>query len=185
MIPTYKNDLLPLIDRCRRQDRSAQNELHKILYRYVYAICFRYVGDINETKEVVQDIFLKAFTKLSQYDGAQSFRTWIRKIAVNTCIDLFRTKARELPTNDLEDGLYVMETAQPLAELDTDYLLEYISRLPTAYRITFNLYAVEGYAYAEIADMLNIQKGTVSSNIAKARIHLQKMITEHDQRARI
>jgi hypothetical protein len=74
MSPTYNDDLTPLIERCRRYERTAQNQLHKILYRYVFAICYRYVGEIDETKEVVQDVFFKAFTKLKHYEGHLLFR---------------------------------------------------------------------------------------------------------------
>jgi RNA polymerase sigma factor (sigma-70 family) len=185
MPPTYKEDLTPLIERCRKHERAAQNHLHKILYRYVFTVCYRYLGGIDETKEVVQDVFFKAFTKLNHYEGHLSFRTWIKKIAVNTCIDRHRAKVRELPTTDLEDAFYIEETAQPLEELDAEYLLELIARLPTAYRTTFNLYAIDGYSYPEIAEILGVVKGTVSSNISKARAHLQKMIEEYDLKALI
>jgi RNA polymerase sigma factor (sigma-70 family) len=184
MSPTYKDDLTPLIERCRRHERTAQNQLHKVLYRYVFAVCYRYIGAIDETKEVVQDVFFKAFTKLNHYEGHLSFRTWVKKIAVNTCIDRHRAKVRDLPTTDLEEGFFVQETAQPLEDLEAEYLLEFIAQLPTAYRTTFNLYAVDGYSYSEIADLLGVMKGTVSSNISKARVHLQKMIEEYDLKNR-
>ena len=184
MSPTYEDDLTPLIERCRKEERTAQNQLHQILYRYVFTICYRYVGQIDETKEVVQDVFFKAFTKLKHYEGHLSFRTWIKKIAVNTCIDRHRAKTRELPTTDLEEATLVPETAHPLEDLEAEYLLELIAQLPTAYRTTFNLYAVDGYSYPEIADLLGVVKGTVSSNISKARVHLQKMIEEHDLKTR-
>lgn len=180
MSPTYKDDLTPLIERCRKHERLAQNQLYKILYKYVFAVCYRYLGNIDETKEVVQDVFFKAFTKLHHYEGYLSFRTWIKKIAVNTCIDRHRAKVRELPTTDLEDAFFVEENAHPLDELDAEYLLEFIARLPTAYRTAFNLYAIDGYSYPEIADILGIVKGTVSSNISKARAQLQKMIEEQE-----
>jgi RNA polymerase sigma factor (sigma-70 family) len=184
MLPTFKDDLTPLIERCRKHERTAQNQLHTILYRYVFAVCYRYIGVIDETKEVVQDVFFKAFTKLNHYEGHLSFRIWVKKIAVNTCIDRHRAKMRELPTTDLEEAFYVPETAQPLEELNAEYLLEFIAELPNAYRTTFNLYAVDGYSYTEIAELLSVQKGTVSSNISKARVHLQKMIEEHDLKSR-
>jgi RNA polymerase sigma-70 factor, ECF subfamily len=178
MLPTYRDDLTALIERCRKEERAAQNQLHKILYRYVFTICYRYVGQVDETREVVQDVFFKAFTKLKHYEGHLSFRTWIKKIAVNTCIDQHRAKARELPTTDLEEALFAPENAQPLEDLDAEYLLELIAQLPSAYRTTFNLYAVDGYSYPEIADLLGVVKGTVSSNISKARAHLQRMIED-------
>ncbi len=180
MFPTYKDDLTPLIERCRRHERTAQNQLHKILYAYVFAVCYRYVGHLDETKEVVQDVFFKAFTKLNHYEGHLSFRTWVKKIAVNTCIDRHRAKARDLPTSNLEEAIHVRENQQPLEELEAEYLLEFIAQLPIAYRTTFNLYAVDGYSYQEIAELLGVVKGTVSSNISKARTHLQKMIEEFD-----
>ncbi len=180
MSPTYKEELLPIIERCRRHDRMAQNQLHKILYRYVFAICYRYVGNIEATKEVVQDVFFKAFTKLNNYEGKLSFRTWVKKIAVNTCIDRHRANAHGLELTNLEDAFYIVTDAEQLDDLEAEYLLEFIARLPSAYRTTFNLYAVDGYSYAEIADLLGVMKGTVSSNISKARVHLQKMIEEHD-----
>ena len=65
MHTNFNNDnLTSLIYGCRKNDRYAQNQLYKLLYRFVFGVCARYVKDEEETKEVVQDVFYKTFTKI-------------------------------------------------------------------------------------------------------------------------
>ncbi len=176
-----KDNLTTLIYGCRQNDSYAQNQLYKAMYRYVYGVCTRYVKNEEEAKEVVQDVFYKTFTKIDKFGGESSFYSWIKKIAVNTCIDRYRSKINDIPTTDLEEASYSEQTATAIMDADADYILQFIQELSPAYKLTFNMYAIDGYKYEEIAEILGISMGSVKSNIAKARINLQKMI-ENNQK---
>ena len=178
------NQIESLVERCRRHDVQAQNALYHALFGYVYTICFRYVANEEETKEAVQDVFFKAFTKLQYYQGAPSFHAWIKKIAVNTCIDRFRTRSKVAANIELTDVADSGFAPEALVDADADYLLYLISKLPFSYRTAFNMFAVDGFKYEEIAAQLGVAVGTVSANISKARRILQQQIsTNHDQKA--
>ena len=170
-----KDNLATLILGCRQNDRFAQNELYKVMYRFVFGICSRYASEEN-AKEITQDVFYKIFTKINKYGGESSFYSWIKRITINTCIDRYRSKINDIVTTDLEEAIFSTELASSIMDADADYLLQFIQKLPNAYRITFSLYAIDGFKYEEIADTLNISLGTVKSNISKARGHLQKML---------
>lgn len=176
-----KDNLTSLIYGCRQNDRYAQNQLYKLLYRFVFGVCARYVKDEEETKEVVQDVFYKTFTKIDKFGGELSFYSWIKKIAINTCIDRYRSKINDIPTTDLEEAFYSEQTASAMTDVDADYLLHFIQQLSPSYKVAFNMYAIDGYKYTEIAEILGISEGSVKSNISKARMNVQKMI-ENNQK---
>jgi RNA polymerase sigma factor (sigma-70 family) len=176
-----KDNLTTMIYGCRQNDRYAQNQLYKMLYRYVFGVCTRYVKNEEEAKEVVQDIFYKIFTKIDKYGGELSFYSWIKKIAVNTCIDRYRSKIHDIPITDIEEANYSEQTASVIMDANTDYLLHFIQKLSPAYKVTFNMYAIDGYKYSEIAEILSISEGAVKSNVSRARMNLQKMIDDNQK----
>jgi RNA polymerase sigma factor (sigma-70 family) len=176
-----KDNLTTMIYGCRQNDRYAQNQLYKTLYRYVFGVCTRYVKNEEEPKEVVQDIFYKIFTKIDKYGGELSFYSWIKKIAVNTCIDRYRSKIHDIPITDIEEAICPEQTASVIMDADTEYLLHFIQKLSPAYKVTFNMYVIDGYKYNEIAEILNISEGAVKSNVSRARRNLQKMIDDNQK----
>ena len=170
------------IQGCRRGDSVAQYELHRQLYGYAYHICIRYTSNDFEAEELVQDGFLKVFTKIDQYSGEQSFLAWFKVILIHTCIDRYRSRLSEAPKVGLEEAADLSRTPEYLVNAEAEHLLALLQQLSPAYRVCFNMYAIEGYGYQEIADMLGISIGSVKSNISKARTQLKAMIGQ-DQKA--
>ena len=91
-----------IIDNCRRGDRNSQRALYEHYYGYGLNICLRYASHREEAKEILNDAFLKIFTKLDQYDAAYPFKNWIRRIFANTAIDHYRKGRKLIRTVDLE-----------------------------------------------------------------------------------
>lgn len=170
--------LAPILDGCLRHDRQAQNRLYRAFFPYVRAIASRYATSEEDTREIVQDAFFKAFTHIARFKiGDAPFQAWLRRITINTAIDRYRAQLREVDTVELAPQHENAESvAHALLDMDAEHLLHFVRQLSPAYRAAFNLYAVEGFDYQEIANTLGINIGTVKSNIAKARMRLKAML---------
>jgi RNA polymerase sigma-70 factor (ECF subfamily) len=143
-------------------------------------VCHRYARNSADAEDILQDSFIKVFSKIRQFKFEGSFEGWIRRIVVNTAI-----KKYSLTRYDKEiTGYEVSESMQPAADptayghLTEKDLLALINKLPDGYRLIFNLYVIEGFQHDEIAAMLGIQAGTSRSQLVKARTMLQKQILE-------
>lgn len=139
----------------------------------------RYARHHMEAEDVLQDAFIKIFDHLHQFQNKGSFEGWIRRVVVNTALKTFDRKSF---THE-QYGLEIREdfsAAEPsvFSQLSEAELLGLIARLPEGYRIVFNLYAIEGYSHAEIADTLGVQESTSRSQLVKARKMLQAMVME-------
>ena len=172
-----EQELERIIDGCIEQDRHSQELLYKKLYGFAMKICLRYADNRYEASEVLNEGFFKAFTNIEKYDKSLSFKTWLGKIMYNASIDYYRTNLRWSQFVDLEKSETKMNDANVEHKLDYEDLLSIIQRLPPAYRIVFNLYVVDGYSHDEITEMTGISASTSRSNLHKARMKLQKMLS--------
>ena len=165
-----------MIEGCLRGERSAQEVLYHRFSPTLFAICLRYTGDYHQAEDMLQEGFIKVFSKLNSYRFEGSFEGWMKRIFINTAIENFRRNQHlnhTLEVDDLKNDLVQEDDFHRLSEAE---LLNMIQRLSPGYRTIFNLYAVEGYTHNEIAKMLGITVGTSKSQLARARYLLQKMV---------
>ena len=180
-----KIELEEIINNCLRKDRLAQEQLFKLYYGKMMAVCLRYTNDRDTAQEILQDGFIKVFDKLITFESSGSFDGWIRRIIANTALDALRRNKRlnwveENDVNtkeDYNDPLESFEFEQEF-ELKANVALEAINELSPAYKTVFNLFVFENYSHREIADALGISEGTSKSNFAKAKMNLQKIINK-------
>lgn len=149
-----------------------------MFYGFAMGICLRYSRSKEEAIEIVNDGFLKIFTKLDKYTRGLSFKAWLRKVMVNSAIDYYRRNEKHYPTLDISHGNYESETETILDRLSERDIIAAIQLLPPSYRIVFNLFVIEGYRHEEIAHQLNISVGTSKSNLAIARSKLQRILIQ-------
>lgn len=168
-----------LIKACIAGDRSSQAMLYNIYARKMMGVCMWYARNREEAEEILQDGFLRVFTYINKYSGSGSFEGWMRKIMVNAALFKYRNKSmRQNPVIELNTGRYeAAATVFFTDELDAKELIGMVQQLPPAYRMVFSLHVLEGYKHREIADMLGISEGTSKSNLADARLWLQKFLT--------
>lgn len=144
-------------------------------------VCVRYAQHEEEAREMLNDAFVKVFQKIgTHYNLDLSFKAWLNKILVRTAIDYYRKRQRTPISVDI-DCLPLSYEADMLDQLSAQDILLLVQSLPPAYKLVFNLYAIEGYKHHEIADMLGIAEGTSKSNLAKARQHLQAKVHQLHQ----
>ncbi|GAA4410168.1 sigma-70 family RNA polymerase sigma factor [Nibrella viscosa] len=143
------------------------------------SICLRYTPNRDEAMEVLNDGFLKVFTRLDQYDTSQPFKPWLRRILINTALDQYRQTVQHYRQEDLSQAEQTPESAaDAISKLAHEELIELIQLLSPAYRLVFNLYVMDGYSHEEIAGQLGISVGTSKSNLARARENLKAMVVK-------
>ena len=167
-----------LIKGCREGNRSSQLRLYEHFYGYGMGICLRYCKNREEALEVLNDGFLKAFTKIELYNPLYPFKAWFRKILINASIDYHR-KYHKLTGGEALG--YEAETKASthnlgLENLAYDDLIKIMQKLSPGYRLVFNLYIVDGLTHKEIAKKLTISEGTSKSNLAKAKRKIQTLL---------
>ncbi len=175
MLSKPSNEVI-LIERCLKQQASAQKELYELYFNYAMSVALRYCQNRDEAIEVVNDAFMRALNSLSQFDPQQLFKPWFRRIVVNTAIDHYR-KNKTYFVQDTESHIDEGVEPEVFTQFSTSDIMHCVQQLPPSYRVVFVLYAVEGYKHHEIADMLKISEGTSKSNLAMARNKLQGMLT--------
>lgn len=169
-------ELHQLVSGCIGQDRKSQKMLYKAFYGFAMAICLRYAGNRDEAAEVMNQGFMKVFTKIETFDPSRPFKAWLGRIMMNVSIDHYRANLKMVYAEDLENAEHLDDGTITDGNLNYQDLLTMVQQLPQAYRTVFNLFAIDGYSHEEIADMLNINIGTSKSNLFKARQKLKQMI---------
>ena len=168
-----------LVEGCQREDRRSQETLYGRYSRRMYAVCLRYARHQMEAQDLMQEGFIRVFDKLDGFRMEGSLEGWVRRIMVHTCINHYRKKAFQNERFGLEH--IPDQPVEPLAleSLGQTELLTLVSELPDGYRMVFNLYAIEGYDHAEIAELVGCGESTSRSQLAKARRMLQQRLGEH------
>lgn len=167
---------LELIRRCSEGELRAQEILYKRYFSFAMSVCIRYTKDQFEAMEIVNDSYMKVLGNISEFRGSSPFRSWYGRILVNSAIDNYRRNARhtgQLQLSDLEET----EEQEPAvdAELSANDILSLFSRMPDNYKITFNLFEIEGYSHEEIGEMLGISTSTSRSNLMRAKKMLREL----------
>lgn len=134
----------------------------------------KYSRNKTEAEDNLHDSFITIFRKIDQYQFKGSFEGWLKRVTVNTVLQKYRKEEYlSVITDNVEEEITV-ETGY--VEVELPVLLKYIQDLPNKYRLTFNLYVLDGYSHKEIAELLGTSVGTSKSNLARARIILKEKI---------
>lgn len=167
-----------LIELCKKGDRRAHMQIYDKYSRAMYNVSYRFMNDADTAQDMMQDGFIKAFSKLDSYSGEVIFGGWLKRIIVNTCLDEIRKKKDIISFDDAK-------FLEPVIELDennfyTDELFNKvkvcINNLPEKYKVVVNLFLIEGYDYEEISSILDIKNTTARSLVSRAKIKLKQMI---------
>ena len=170
-----------IINRCKNNDRKAQELLYKQFFGPLWAICMRYMGDEQEAMEVLNDGYLKIFQNLHKFDNAKSsLYTWMSRIMINTAIDSIRKKntLKFIQVHELEQ-----ESDPGIDDIPDQFsagdLLLLINQLPHTTKVVFNLYTIEGFSHDEISKFLNITSSTSRWHLTEAKKRLRDLIKKH------
>ncbi|MBK9389046.1 MAG: sigma-70 family RNA polymerase sigma factor [Bacteroidetes bacterium] len=159
-----------LISGCLKGKELHQEVLYKRYFSFAMSVCIRYTKDRNEAMEIVNDSYMKVLENLGDYDTSKSFKAWYSRILVNTSIDNYRRNLKHSSAVSI-DNIAETEEQEPDIdiELSVNDILKIFSRLPENYKLTFNLFELEGYSHDEIGKLLGVTTSTSRSNLARAK----------------
>ncbi|MEO6314286.1 MAG: sigma-70 family RNA polymerase sigma factor [Chitinophagaceae bacterium] len=167
-----------LINGCLAGDSRVQELLYHRFAPKMYAVCLRYANNSDDAQDLLQEGFIKVYRNLAKFRKEGSFEGWVRRVFVNTAIEHYRKKVNLITVSEkeettIEDGAW--NVLDQLAEKDIILLVQALS---PGYRSVFNMYVIEGYSHKEIGEILNINEGTSKSQLARAKVILQKKVQE-------
>jgi len=145
-------------------------------------VCSRYSRNINEAGILYNEAMFKVFTNIRQFDGKGEFEAWVKRIAINTCIDNCRKQAK-FKHEEIESLSNDPTTFNPeiYGVLSAKEIIALIRDLPRNTALVFNMFVLEGYTHEEIGKTLGIAKGTSKWHLNEARrilkIELNKLVT--------
>jgi len=166
------------VRRAQAGDVDAFEQLYREHSGRTYALCLRLVGgDANDAKELLQDVFVRAWRKLDSFRGESAFSSWLHRLAVNTLLENARTDrrrtARVLPMEDTTRLAGAARSSGIELRMDMEAA---IASLPKGARLAFVLHDVEGYQHQEIAAQLNVSVGTIKAQLHRARRLLRERL---------
>jgi RNA polymerase sigma factor (sigma-70 family) len=170
------DELKDIIKGCLSGERRSQEKLYKLFSSRMFGVCLQYSNDYDDAKDILQEGFIKVFSKLEQFDERGSFEGWVRKIMINTALEKYRSHLHLYPLTEKDLKKEEMTYEEVFERLSANDLVKLVQELPPRYRMVFNLYAIEGYAHKEISEMLGISVGTSKSNLARARVIMQEKV---------
>ncbi len=167
-----------LITLCKEGDRFASKKLFDMYSGKMMALCYRFARDRNEAEDILQEGFVRVFTKLHLFRGTGSFESWMKKVIINTALKYREKNINKHQYSEIENTHVFDNSPSIIEELSKEEILKLIQELPDGYRTVFNLYVIEGYSHKDIGQLLNIGESTSRSQLVKARNLLkQKFLT--------
>lgn len=169
-----------LIKHCLQQNRRAQKQLYEKYYAAAYRLSRRYLGTPQDAEDVLISAFARIFRHLAAFEYREegSLQKWINTIVINECIRFLSRYRPFVIDEDVSKLVVEKEWDATVYNHDAEEVMQLVTQMPDGYRTIFNLYAIEGYTHAEIAEMLNISVGTSKSQLSKARNYLMERLNK-------
>ena len=166
-----------LITGCKQKNPARQRQLFGLFAPVMMTVARRYAATSDAAEDILQEAFIKVFRAFDQFDETKgALEGWIRRIVVNTAIQHWRRRHKNFPATPDEFLPENPVAAEADMLMDAFTMLQLIPDFPPGFRMVFNLYAIEGYAHAEIAGMLGIAESASRSQLARARKQLQTAV---------
>ena len=181
--------IIKIINGCRINNHKYQKILYEKYRAFALKIVFRYIYDYEEALEVANDGFVKFFLGIDHFrceeegDAEKLLGGWIKRIMINTSIDLLRKKMLLPEIGGIPEHAWHIKDKSSTADQMIIYkdLIKLVKKLPPAYRIVFNMHVIDGYSHIEIADCLKIPVSTSKSNLLRAKALMQKYLNQKEE----
>jgi len=177
-----KKSDIEIIQDCLNGNQSAYKQLYERYISYCYGICIRYAVNQTDIKDVVQIIFSQAFLSLHNYDSTKSkFKTWFTRVCINNILSYRKKQKNRLPIQDFEDinVIDLLNEDSINDNIDREYVLSIIKKMPDKYQIVFNMFVIDGYSHDEISKQLKISIASSRVILNRARGWMKKSFLNH------
>ena len=171
-----KEENLALVIRgCISKSEKSREVLYKQFFGYALGVALIYNHQRSDALEVVNDSFVKVFSKIGKYDTSKPFAGWLRRIVINTSIDHLRRNSRNQQYVEAEKIAIRDESSDTLGQLAAKDILELLNHLPRYHKTVFCLYEIEGYSHDEIAAQLDIPVSSSRVYLTRAKQQLREL----------
>ena len=173
-------EITRLIERCKQGDADALGELYKAYAQRMRGVCRRYVSDEETISDVLHDSFVIIFTSFDKLRDDRKAEAWMMSITRNVA-SKYKDHLAKMTFVQLEDAeqLQALEVENEVRGVPLEDVMQLVDRLPEGYGQVFRLSVFEGMSHKEIADMLGIEPHSSSSQLARAKKMLRKMIQQY------
>jgi RNA polymerase sigma-70 factor (ECF subfamily) len=168
-----------ILIRAANADMQAFEQVYKAVSGFVYSVALRITNNTADAQEVTQDVFLKIYRNLKNFQFKSSFKTWAYRITVNTAINKYRTVSKEKKRmvnydDTIEAGNTIADTGTSFIEREDaeKAVASLLNALNPDQRACIILKEIEGLSYKEISETLKININTVRSRLKRARLAL-------------
>lgn len=177
------NSLRELVVACQQLQPQAQNAFYERYKSRLLGVCVRYARTQAEAEDIFQEAFIKIFNHIGELQNPDAADSWVKSTVIRTAINYYNRVTRpeeQLAAYDEQTDQVASDDYDTLIrQLNLDTLLAFINQLPDSYRLVVNLYLVEGYNHAEIAELLAIPEATARSQYSRARPLLIKIFQQN------
>ncbi|NUP99848.1 MAG: sigma-70 family RNA polymerase sigma factor [Armatimonadetes bacterium] len=177
------DDIRDLVERARRGDRTAFEQLYDRFEQSIFRLCYHLLGNEDEAADATQETFMQVYGNLPRLRHAAAFSAYLRGAAANQC-RYRRRKQRWLPWSSVDDdAMEPADDAPPQAGLERDELQSQVRRallkLSPQHREVVVMHHLEGLPLADIGRALGLPVGTVKSRLGRGREHLERLLTPY------
>jgi RNA polymerase sigma-70 factor (ECF subfamily) len=174
--PNRKKSLFDVIRCCQDGDTKAMEVIYRDYKTSLFNLTYRYTRDLSSAEDLIQDIFIKIFTRIRKLRSPEAFNAWVYRTAINACISYTRRSGRRkhIPLNEIDKPDKAEENNTHI-KLDME---KAVSILPPKEKAVFLLHDVQGFTHGEIAQIMKWSEGTSKSQLFRARMKIRDHLKE-------
>lgn len=170
---------LELVEQCKLNNRHAQLQLYRKYCYGMFCVAMRFLKNEDDAEDILQESFIKAFQRITQFKGEVTFGAWLKRIVVNSCIDFLKSKNQRMVELDESYMQVAAEDDWHVApHIDLDKVKKAIEELPEKYKYVIQLFLIEGYDHSEIAEILKISETASRTRLLRGKGKLKELLSE-------
>jgi len=180
-LENYGENHKSIIDACKKGDERQKYRLYQMYSKAMFNVCYRMMNNREEAEDMLQEAFTQAFLKLDSFRYESGFGSWLKRIAINTCINAKNKRKVELTYFEEMHKFEkpeIDENNEEEVQLTVAGITKAMEKLPEGGRIIFSLYLLEGYDHGEISQILNITESTSKSQFMRAKRRVVEILKE-------
>lgn len=160
-----------LIKNCQSGSRFAFREIYNRYSIMLFSVATRILGNKEEAEDALQNTFVNLYNHIGEFGFQAKFSTYLTRILINNCYDIINKRGK-MRLDIQEDNLHTQNTQDWKLSLERA-----IHQLPEKMRECFILFAIEGFKQKEIAEMMELNEGTVKAHIFQAKVKLRQLLS--------
>lgn len=164
-----------LIRQCQQGDRASMGQLYTAMHDELLAKCRKYTTDEDTANDLLHDAFLLIFSNIDKLRSPEKGRQWMHKVVRNVCL-LYAQHRQSRTTVSIDEVRETANITEPSATISYEEILSAVEQLPNGYRQVFRLSVIEGLTHQQIAELLNIEPHTSSSQLLRAKRQLRHLL---------